>query len=547
VLRAGLACLLIGSDLVFGFALIPMLYSALLVAFLPLRFLGCVTGALILFLAAAAYDVYLANVHHGVPVEPTLLKFLALCCEMLVYRRGFYWTQSKPLRPRHGQLGRLVLLLAALYGASVVVVAFVPTWPHVLLLLWALALGVRLEMMRSNDAPPEKFPLAYLATPILSIVILLPCLDVALRMVKIDLPLNGRGSVYQPHPQARYAARPNSQQQFGKDDQPRTLVRFNAQAIRDREFAPKLPGARRIVVIGDSFTVGNGVQQEETYAKRLEKMLAERHGNGKFEVVNLGCIGYGPYQELCILKDRGMAFEPDMVVQQVYLGNDISDELGRVYCLPEAYELHYLNFQRFQVNVEPWRWEHELGKRLPTVLFLGDAFRLWRNEYARTWFKPEARIDFRPPVERPPWAESALINRPPRMEQGWELLRETLTETHAFCEANHLPYVLFQIPDQFEIYPFPSEEWAEYYVPESMQDYDLERPSRDFEALCRQESLPGFSLYDDFIRRRDRKEADLYLPEDRHLSPHGNVAAAQKIADYLNARLLVATGSPDSE
>ena len=49
-------------------------------------------------------------------------------------------------------------------------------------------------------------------------------------------------------------------------------VRRNAAGFREREFQDtKAPGVYRIAVVGDSFTFGNGIRQEDRYSDLLQR------------------------------------------------------------------------------------------------------------------------------------------------------------------------------------------------------------------------------------------------------------------------------------
>jgi hypothetical protein len=92
-------------------------------------------------------------------------------------------------------------------------------------------------------------------------------------------------------------------------------VTANSRGIRGTdEHAPgRRPGIRRIVVVGDSFTFGEGVSDDETYPARLQARL----GPG-VEVINLGVHGYGHDQMLIHLREEGLRYEPDLVVLGYY-------------------------------------------------------------------------------------------------------------------------------------------------------------------------------------------------------------------------------------
>src|SRR5688572_26352957 len=50
-------------------------------------------------------------------------------------------------------------------------------------------------------------------------------------------------------------------------------IRYNALWFRDREAGPRRPGTVRVVVLGDSFTEGQGVKESDTAVRRLETAL----------------------------------------------------------------------------------------------------------------------------------------------------------------------------------------------------------------------------------------------------------------------------------
>lgn len=104
---------------------------------------------------------------------------------------------------------------------------------------------------------------------------------------------------------------------------PRYVI--NSEGFRDRpRQVAKSPGRQRIVIVGDSLTFGWGVEGEETFASRLEASLVAAGSEGGIEVLNLGVGGYNPYTEAALLRDRGLAYEPDLVLAQFCI-NDLAD------------------------------------------------------------------------------------------------------------------------------------------------------------------------------------------------------------------------------
>src|SRR5262249_16676137 len=101
-------------------------------------------------------------------------------------------------------------------------------------------------------------------------------------------------------------------------------VRLNALGFRERRLpSPNPPGVLRVVALGDSFTQGYGVEEDEAWPRRLESVLDARRG-GLHEVVNLGVPGANPRDYLSHLRDPGLAYEPDVVIVMV-MANDVQD------------------------------------------------------------------------------------------------------------------------------------------------------------------------------------------------------------------------------
>jgi hypothetical protein len=89
----------------------------------------------------------------------------------------------------------------------------------------------------------------------------------------------------------------------------RYFVSYNANGYRspERSYATP-PGRQRVVVLGDSFTDGTEVGDEELFTWKMEQAL------GNVDVINLGVYGYQTAQELVTLEREGLRYAPDAVV-----------------------------------------------------------------------------------------------------------------------------------------------------------------------------------------------------------------------------------------
>ena len=76
----------------------------------------------------------------------------------------------------------------------------------------------------------------------------------------------------------------------------------------------KPAGTFRIALIGDSHAFGYGVQKTEAMAQQLERRLAERC---QCEVLNFAVPGYNSRQELAVLENYALLYQPDLIILQI--------------------------------------------------------------------------------------------------------------------------------------------------------------------------------------------------------------------------------------
>jgi hypothetical protein len=104
-----------------------------------------------------------------------------------------------------------------------------------------------------------------------------------------------------------------------------------------REYCPEKTTAYRVLMLGDSFTYGTGVNDDQTFAALVEKELRADHLS--VEVMNAGCPGKGTDYELKLFQTVGRKLHPDLTVL-CFFGNDFQDnERGEYYNIGKHGEL----------------------------------------------------------------------------------------------------------------------------------------------------------------------------------------------------------------
>ncbi|MBI2677144.1 MAG: SGNH/GDSL hydrolase family protein, partial [Candidatus Yanofskybacteria bacterium] len=86
---------------------------------------------------------------------------------------------------------------------------------------------------------------------------------------------------------------------------------------------------------GDSLTEAFQVEENESYSQLLESNLKNYFKDKNFEVLNMGIAGYGTEREYYVFKNKGLKFNPDIILLGFFTGNDFSDNM-RENVNPEA-------------------------------------------------------------------------------------------------------------------------------------------------------------------------------------------------------------------
>lgn len=117
----------------------------------------------------------------------------------------------------------------------------------------------------------------------------------------------------------------------------RSDVRINELGLRGPELEPVPANGVRVLVLGDSWTAGFEVEEEETYVAVLQERL-ERRLNVPVQVINGGVRGYGTDQALLLYRDRLDDLDPDVVLYHTTINdpedNTVLHRMRRLYGKP---------------------------------------------------------------------------------------------------------------------------------------------------------------------------------------------------------------------
>ena len=231
-------------------------------------------------------------------------------------------------------------------------------------------------------------------------------------------------------------------------------LRTNSLGFRDdkTDVPAKRPGAFRVIVLGDSFTVAAGVDFDRLYTSLLESRWKRKTPG--LEVMNLAVGGYNPIQYELVLKEVALELRPDLVLVAVFPFNDLSNDTYRG------------NFE-----------EAQGVQRTPTRTPWFKKLYVYRAFLVRAESRIRSMVS-RPRTPTPADGRAKLDSQRVARQDAQENL-EALERTMTLAASNGIPAAIALLPNT--------------------DTYDLQRPDfAPFETLCQQHRWTCINLLDDF-------------------------------------------------
>lgn len=286
-------------------------------------------------------------------------------------------------------------------------------------------------------------------------------------------------------------------------EQFRTEVRINERGLRDRLHPYEREGkAKRILVLGDSFAWGYGVEETERFSQLLE-------GDLGVQVINAGVSGYSTDQELLWYQNEGIKYETDLVIL-VLTGNDVGDNnrqlVSNIYFKPRFVfkdgQLVATNYPVPQTSSRG-RFVYSMSQRSALAYFLTLRYFDLQSLYSQRRSNSD---------QANPQVSGDKVETKP---EPFHLTIALINEMKKIAESNQSQ---FMIVSNNRWWNLSSEETYEDFVA-AMQDDGL--------LVLDLESMPGFDA------------EEMLIPDDGHWSQSGHKFAAEKIESFIEEHQLL--------
>jgi len=301
------------------------------------------------------------------------------------------------------------------------------------------------------------------------------------------------------------------------------VQKINSLGLRGEEIEiEKSPDTYRILMLGDSFTMGKGVEDDETFAQLLQDSLNRRLAlcEGKpVEILNAGVDGYSPILSYVQLTRELHVLQPDMVV----LNLDMNDLMGEAY------------YRQLAIHGDDGEI---IGVQKATDKPLMERFRSWseRNLYfTRLLLIYVNEIfdynDARAVVTQANTEVLAhtLADDTVQREEQWLDLFDSITRIGNFADEQGAEFLLTTYPHAHQVNDFEGIPGRYGFVPEdavvSDRSVDLIREYSENNGIQFVSMFPDFRAYEG--------EDKLYFDYDTHWTPAGTRVMAGGIERYM--------------
>jgi hypothetical protein len=362
----------------------------------------------------------------------------------------------------------------------------------------------------------------------LLLLILLICLGIAEILVRTFWPqpaFYASPGLYVIDPKVGHRMKPGLRGVLGNFAEFTTQVRINRLGIRGPEVGPPRPGVRRVLVLGDSFTFGMGVEEQEALPAQLAAELSRR--GAPAEGINAGIGGYGVPDEVRWFEQYGREVHPDVIVLGIFTGNDLQDAAPD---RPPAFVSHGELLDKAELSRSAlfhWLYQHSQLFALVKYSLPGPIDRTIR----RTLHMPE------PSAIRGLREEMALYdprNRP-RAELGGRASEVAIRRLLALAQADHSVVVALLLPSKLQA---DDVEWngALRQLGLAPSQVDRTLPNEIFSSVLARCGVPALDLTPILSAAMRRGEVD-FFPKDQHYTVAGNRRIAREAARFLRARV----------
>ncbi|KKU10001.1 MAG: Lipolytic protein G-D-S-L family, partial [Candidatus Woesebacteria bacterium GW2011_GWB1_45_5] len=305
-----------------------------------------------------------------------------------------------------------------------------------------------------------------------------------------------------------------------------TRIEVNSHGWPDVEHSYEKPDEiYRILIIGDSFVENTQVPLEKRFFRQLQRDLGQ-----KIEVIALGRGNTGTAQQYLILKNFGLKYKPDMVIQMFFEANDVKNNS------PVLQNDPYLPY--FSLNENGKLTELPHGKRSERKLsVLKDLIKKFRvTEFLLFLRQKSIEKEANYKTGYPADYHVYDLDLPRDYSDAWEVTKKLLDETRKETERAGAKYMLIAFPGNEAVQKDVQERIVKTYPEFDPKKISFDRPEKILGEFCRLKKIDCrfmLSFFADYMN--SNPGARLYNFYEGHWTQAGTDLTADFITEVFSS------------
>jgi lysophospholipase L1-like esterase len=313
---------------------------------------------------------------------------------------------------------------------------------------------------------------------------------------------------------------------FAENDYLNTKIKINSLGLRNKEINLKAdPKKTRVLFLGDSFVFGMGVEEKEAFPQMVQSFF----GNKYVEVINAGVIGQSIDDAFLYLKNEGINLNPDIVVFNTYVANDVTELKRHSFEKNEKGEIIKVVDNLLEVDEEnKLRKKNQILPESKFFYFLKQKILLLQRKYHQNLIEDKSYT-----LTWPIFLDKNNPSYDPNLNKYLISYAEILKQLKTYCDKNKIKLALNIIPMDIQVSP---EKYQKKYLghPLKKEDFKKNRPQKIISDYAKKNNLPVLDLLPYLKEEEKNKNMNFYFDNDPHFNKYGHRFAGAYIYKFLS-------------
>jgi lysophospholipase L1-like esterase len=290
------------------------------------------------------------------------------------------------------------------------------------------------------------------------------------------------------------------------------LIEVNSLGLRYPELGKKAEDEFRVLVLGDSITLGDFVPEEETFTRQLEKLTAGR--SKKIRFINAGIPGAGTMEELYLYQEVRDRVQPDLVLVEMYLNDAQTAGEFYVRSIPPPFsKSRFLTWAANRVQIVGKTFFREGGVKIDPKW--REGFRAGRELHSGDMLGSKDGFDFE---IYNAYMDFGLAWNP----RSWEILDGVVASLRQETREKGTPLAIALFPVHIQV----------------LGSYQDRYPQDRCRELCARRGIPYIDILPPLRADWQAKKEKLFY-DHCHYTPYGNTVVARALLAELDKENLI--------